>query len=61
MALNLREGLPEVEDHAEATARNHAYRTDTFLRWVWDREGGYSLAVDHDYGDHYLTEFASIR
>jgi len=44
--------------YATSTAQNHAYRTDHFYRWVWNREGRYTLELTHRHADGYLAELA---
>jgi site-specific recombinase XerD len=47
------------EGYAHATARRRACDCDVFYRWLWtDRNGSYTLAVDHADADAYCQELA---
>jgi len=47
-----------AEGYARSTVSNRAYRMDKFYRWVWQEEGGYTVAVTHDHGNDWLRELA---
>ena len=46
---------------AEGVVKNTAYRTDLWLRWVWEEEEGYTLNIDHEHADDYLQYLAFER
>lgn len=48
----------KLEGYAHDTANAYASILDKFHRWAWDRKGGYTLDIDHDDAETYLTERA---
>ena len=41
--LNLGKDPEKAEGYAWDTARQRSYKIDKFYRWVWEKEGGYTL------------------
>lgn len=48
----------QAEGYAYDTARQRAYRIDTFYRWLWDQEDGFTLGATTDHADAYSKELA---
>ena len=46
------------EGYAHSTVKNRAHRMDQFYRYVWDREGGYTVDVTHEHADAWMRELA---
>ena len=43
---------PERADgYARTTVKNRTHPMYRFYRWVWDRENGYTTAINHDHAD----------
>ena len=47
----------KAEGYSEAVVKNTAYRTDSFYRWIWNREG-YRTTIAHDDANEYVRELA---
>lgn len=56
--LTLGKDPDRADGYAWDTARQRAYRLDKFYRWVWDREGGYTLSITTDHADAYSKHLA---
>lgn len=57
--LHIEGKSPDTADgYAPKSVRNTAYRTSKFMRFVWDRDGGFTLDVTHDHADAYLDALA---
>lgn len=48
----------KAKGYAESTVKNRIYRMDQFYRYVWDANGGYTVAVTHDLADEWMQELA---
>ena len=46
------------EGYAHSTVKNRSHRMDQFYRYIWDREGGYTVDVTHDHADAWMRELA---
>jgi site-specific recombinase XerD len=47
-----------IEGYSEDTVYKTAYRCGKFDRWVWKREGGYTMPLTHEHADAYLRDMA---
>ena len=48
----------QVVGYAPGTIKSRSARMDRFFRFVWDQEGGYTVNVDHDHADAWMTHLA---
>lgn len=55
---NLGKTPKKAEGYAFDTVRQRSYKLDTFYRWIWEQEGGYTLAVTTEHADEYSKELA---
>lgn len=46
----------KLQGYATATAKNYASILDSFYRWAWEEQDGYTTALDHDDAEAYLRE-----
>jgi site-specific recombinase XerD len=46
------------EGYAVGTVKPRSQRMDRFYRWVWEHEGGYTLALTQDHADDWLQHLA---
>lgn len=46
----------KLKGYATATAKNYASILDSFYRWAWEEQDGYTTALDHDDAEAYLRE-----
>ena len=58
----LREGkCPEdKKGYSEATMKPHAYRTDRFYRYVWEKEGEYTTKITKEHAEDYVDLLAEV-
>lgn len=48
----------EVIGYAQSTVKSRSARMDIFYRFVWDKEGGYTVNIDHNHADDWMTHLA---
>lgn len=48
----------QMDGYARGTIERTAYRTDAFMRWVWDVEDRYTTSVTHDHADDFMKGVA---
>ena len=48
----------KAEGYAKGTIKPRAYRLDQFYRFVWEREGGYTVNLTHDHADAWMDHLA---
>lgn len=57
-ALALGKNPRKGEGYAETTVKNRSYRIVRFYEWVFDRNGGYTSTLTHDYAEEYCRHLA---
>lgn len=48
----------EFDGYAPGTVKPRSARMDQFYRFVWDKEGGYTINVDHGHADAWQEHLA---
>jgi site-specific recombinase XerD len=48
----------QADGYAVSTLKTQAYRMDQFYRWVWEREGGYTVQLSHEHADEWMQKLA---
>ena len=48
----------QYEGYAKSTIQSRAHRMDRFYRWIWGREGGYTVNLDTEYADAWMDHLA---
>ena len=48
----------QADGYAVSTLKTQAYRMDQFYRWMWEREGGYTVQITHEYADEWMRKLA---
>ena len=48
----------EAVGYALGTIKPSAYRMDHFYRFVWEKEGGYTVNINHNHADAWMKELA---
>lgn len=56
--LAVGKGPKHAEGYVFQTVKARAQRIDMVYRWVWNREGEYTVEVTHDHAEAYMRELA---
>lgn len=48
----------EAKGYASGTVKPRCYRMDRFYRYVWEKEGGYTVNLTHDHADSWMDHLA---
>jgi len=51
-------GPEKAEGYAFSTVKNRGYRMDSFYRWVWEQEEGYTSNVAPEHADGWMRHLA---